>query len=513
MTQKSKKYSRAAAAFAVFLMAAACLGAIFGCGQKYPKIKVTANGEEIPHYIIPVKWEGDVAGGVDAYAYAFEKNPDMEELFEVSSGDLITVDFAGGPPDKLAISYELLTVPYYGGENASSAVDELDAAFESDGNKYSLKVEAFEIGEYSSDTYFLHWTFTPNYYGPPNSDLRYIAGRAYKISAAWGENECEYIFLVKNREDLGKEDLSFADKNANVNVMLERPAGWQKIVDEPPISEKEIFIVDGSTATLPITAELCRQFFDYSDEKVYDLVYSGILYPSTTHFAYVNLIEQNRRTWIDPNATKDLILVTPPSDEEKKLAKEAGVELDIAPIARDGFVFITNKDNPIDSLTAEQVRAIYSGEITNWKQVGGEDMAIEAYQREPNSGSQTAMEQMVMQGKKMIAPIDTQLIGAMGELIEAVAEYKNAKASIGYTYYYYINNLYKNENIKVLQIGGVAPENENLQNGSYPYATYYYAVIRSDEADGSPARRLRDFLVGELGQRLIEMAGYCKISG
>ena len=56
-------------------------------------------------------------------------------------------------------------------------------------------------------------------------------------------------------------------------------------------------------------------------------------------------------------------------------------------------MFITHKDNPIDSLTIEQIQSIYSGKITNWNQVGGEDLEIKAYQREGNSGSQTAMEQ------------------------------------------------------------------------------------------------------------------------
>ena len=98
----------------------------------------------------------------------------------------------------------------------------------------------------------------------------------------------------------------------------------------------------------------------------------------------------------------------------------------------------------------------------------------------------------------------------MGGLIRAVAEYENGPASIGYTYYYYIKNLYKDENIKVIKINGIEPTNDNLISGVYPFSTNYYAVIRGDEPEDSPARKLRDYLITPEGQNLIAMAGYCK---
>ena len=67
-------------------------------------------------------------------------------------------------------------------------------------------------------------------------------------------------------------------------------------------------------------------------------------------------------------------------------------------IGLDGFVFLVNKENKVDSLTLEQIQKIYTGEITNWSNVGGENEEIVAYQREANSGSQNLMEKMVMQG-------------------------------------------------------------------------------------------------------------------
>ena len=309
---------------------------------------------------------------------------------------------------------------------------------------------------------------------------------------------------------LNPADLGESDKTANINVMLTRISGWKDIVDEPPVEQSVMSQIDGSTATVPITAEIFRQFYNVEDSML-------SVDHSMTHSSYINLIQKQTvergfdigNGWTPYNNTISLIFVTAPSDEEQQMAKDNGVELDVRPIAMDGFVFITHKDNPIDSLTVQQIQDIYTGTITNWKQLGGPDLKIRAYQREKNSGSQTAMEQLVMNNKTMIKPIETSIYMGMGGLVDAVAEYDNGPASIGYTYYYYINNLYKNDNIKVLKVDGVSPDNDNLLSGRYAFTTSYYSVMRGDEPMDSPCRKLRDFLLGKKGQELIAMAGYC----
>ncbi|MCL2513850.1 MAG: substrate-binding domain-containing protein [Oscillospiraceae bacterium] len=336
------------------------------------------------------------------------------------------------------------------------------------------------------------------------------------------------VYLIITAPEIGLRDQTGDSVywSESINIMLTRPENWKRIVENPGINWDDMRIIDGSTATVPITAELFRQFFDCDDYYL-----EGAFYHSTTHSAYINLIgygyeyereheyEDSENEYSDEyeyyfdEPSSRLIFVTPPSDEEIRYAGLAGVELDMDPIAKDGFVFITHKDNPVDSLSVEQIQDIYSGKIANWKDVGGDDLDIKAYQREENSGSQTAMEQLVMQGKEMIPPIETMVIEFMGGLVEAVAEYKNGPSSIGYTYYYYINNLYKNDNIKVLKIDGIEPANDKLASGEYPFSTNYYAVMRGDEPEGSPARLLRDFLISPLGQDVIEMAGYCKAGG
>ncbi|MBE6861494.1 MAG: hypothetical protein E7497_01150 [Ruminococcus sp.] len=295
------------------------------------------------------------------------------------------------------------------------------------------------------------------------------------------------------------------DKTSSINVLLTRPENWRKIeTGKITLTMEDISLIDGSTATIPITAELARQFCGASDENINDYIDHN-----TTHYAYENLIHTEKKNRNCPE--KRIIFATEPSEYELEYVEKLGLELEVTPIAMDGFVFITHKGNPIDSLTVEQIQKIYSGEITNWKDVGGNDAEIIPYQRERNSGSQTAMEQLVMKDVPLMKPAVGYCVSTgMDALIEKVAEYENYESSIGYTYYYYTNNLYKNEDIKVLKIDGITPDNENLVNRSYPFTTAYYAVIIKGYE--GKHKELRDYLLTDEGQEIIELAGYCPIN-
>jgi phosphate transport system substrate-binding protein len=311
-----------------------------------------------------------------------------------------------------------------------------------------------------------------------------------------------------------------ADRSSQINVTLERSADWRRLVSEPVIAVDEFALVDGSTATVPLTAELLRQFYGYSDEEVEA---APSVNHSTTDVAYRNLIDGVVAHPPDEGSDEGypgrgdrepppvgLILVTPPSAEELAYAQAAGVTLEQTPVALDGFVFIVNRSNPVENLTLEQIRGIYSGAITNWREVGGLDEEIRAFQREEGSGSQTAMVEMVMRDTPMLPPPMIVALQGMGSLVDEVAAYENGASSIGYSFDYYVRNLYLNEDIKVLRVEGVEPGAPSYLDGSYPLTTAYCAVIRADEPVASPARRLRDFLLTETGQSVIEMAGYTR---
>jgi phosphate transport system substrate-binding protein len=327
----------------------------------------------------------------------------------------------------------------------------------------------------------------------------------------------------------------------SIGAALDRPADWERIVSDSPFKLGEVYIkgywgpevdqtpyygfrygtypaMDGSTVAVPMALEFARQHLGLGDEDAREFV---TFY--TTHEAYVELFTKNKspssilREFYDVTALSDdthpvdLVIATYPSGEELALAEQYGVKLRIEPVCRDAFVFITHKDNPADSLTLEEVRGIYSGGITNWKEVGGADLPIIAYQRDPNSGSQTGMEQLVMGGVPMRAAQMTQTFGDMMLLIAAVAEYENGPAAIGYTYKYYADRLYHDENIKILRIDGVAPDPANLASEEYPLTVNYYGAVREGDGAGSVGHRFLDWMRSDEGQRCIAQAGYAPL--
>lgn len=324
-----------------------------------------------------------------------------------------------------------------------------------------------------------------------------------------------------------------ADKTGSwgsINQNIVRSKDWKQIVTDSPFKLGEITSIadeygyinnycdkgtyphiDGSTVCVPMAVEFARQHLGFEDSTANEFV--GF---STTHCAYENLMhkENVRENYVYHNfdafvnlSSVDLVIATEPSDDEIAQAEGLGITLKKTPICYDAFVFITHKDNPVDTLTVEEIKKIYTGEITNWKEVGGKDEKIRAFQREKNSGSQTAMENLVMGGTDMIDPIEVKIIEGMGMLVDAVAEYENETASLGYTYRYYIDTLYKNDNIKTISVNGISPSDDNIRNGSYPFTTNYYGVIREGD-DDSIGGQFLDWMLSNEGQQCIAQAGY-----
>ena len=350
------------------------------------------------------------------------------------------------------------------------------------------------------------------------------------ISLILGASNTEILYREYKDMIVGTSDRT--SSWGAINQIIEKQEGWEKIVADSSFTLGEIAErtdeegwvkqysinrtypeIDGSTVCVPMAMEFARQHLGFDDETVYDFVDF-----STTHYAYENLITKsddlyggftyNGKYMADYKREPiDLVIATHPSDEELKMAEDAGVELILEPVCYDAFVFITHKDNPVDTLTVQQIKDIYSGKIKNWKDVGGNDEKIRAFQREKNSGSQTAMERLIMGGADMIDPIEVKVIEGMGELVDAVAEYENNTASLGYTYRYYIDNLYKNDEIKTIAIEGIYPTDENIRSSTYPYTTNYYGVIK-EEDENSRGGRFLEWILSDEGQKCVDQAGY-----
>lgn len=261
----------------------------------------------------------------------------------------------------------------------------------------------------------------------------------------------------------------------------------------PRFSLEEYPHVDGSTSMLPLSRALMMASTGVSAQEA-ELRISH----SKTTLSFYALV----------SGEADLLLVARPAQEAFDYAEDMGVELEMRPIGVDALVFLTSDKNPVDSLTQQQAVGIYTGAITNWKEVGGADAEIVAYQRNETSGSQVMMENVVMDGQLMTdAPVEYRP-SEMGALVDEVASYRNSADAIGYSVYYYVTEMYLREGVKLLAIDGVAPSNETIASGEYPYTQYNYAVIRKDEREDSPARQLFDFLTTPEGKALMAAQGY-----
>ena len=192
----------------------------------------------------------------------------------------------------------------------------------------------------------------------------------------------------------------------------------------------------------------------------------------------------------------------------KEELQEANVELEQKPIGVDALGFIVNEDNPVQALTQQQLRDIYAGKITNWKDVGGKDQEIVAFQRGEDSGSQTLFKKLLIQGGELMTPPSELAPAAMGELVDSIADYNNSANAIGFSVYYYIDQMYSKPGLRLLAVDGVTPSNDTLADGSYPLCNDFYAVIHPDAAADSPERQLYDWLDTADGIACIQKAGY-----
>lgn len=254
--------------------------------------------------------------------------------------------------------------------------------------------------------------------------------------------------------------------------------------------------MDGSTATQPLGQAIACVLLGEPREDVADL---AVFNKTTT--SYRNLIAGNC----------DIVIAAEPNSVVFDEMAEQDFEMEMTPFAMDALVFVVNEDNPVDNLTISELQRIYTGEITNWSEVGGEDMKIDAFQRNETSGSQVLMQKLVMDGLEMTKPPVTHTIGEMEGLIEAVKSFDGSPSAIGYTVYYYAEDMEMADGLKILQIDGVEPNDETIAAGEYAFLNPYYVAISKDTPEDSPVRVMYDWILSAEGQHLVGLEGYVPV--
>lgn len=265
---------------------------------------------------------------------------------------------------------------------------------------------------------------------------------------------------------------------------------------------RDLPVIDCATALYPVASAFVQAVYPPGEYPHYESVYSEedfSLYCSGTPSAYRNLID----------GSVDIIIVAGPSEEQLLQAAEVGVELNMTPIGREAFVFFVNSKNPVESLTVEEIQGIYSGQITNWRDIGGTNSAIRAFQRNEGSGSQTALLRF-MEGKDLIKAPKENTIYVMEGIVERVSDYRNYKNAIGFSFRFFSTEMVKNDEIHLLSINGIAPSKETIRNDTYPISSPFYAVTRTDNENPN-VNALIKWILSPQGQYLIEETGYVGI--
>jgi phosphate transport system substrate-binding protein len=197
------------------------------------------------------------------------------------------------------------------------------------------------------------------------------------------------------------------------------------------------------------------------------------------------------------NGTTDICNSSRPmkQSEIKKLKERFGTLGVEIPCAKDGITIYLNGSNSVTNLTIDQLKQIYTGKITNWKQVGGKDSKIIMYSRENNSGTYVYFKDNVLSGQDY-APSCQNLPGTAA-VVNAVSKDVNG---IGYGGHGY------SKGVKMCKVNGIDPTKENIGNGKYPISRSLYLYLRNRPSGA--IKQFIDWALSAEGQKVVSEVGY-----
>lgn len=267
--------------------------------------------------------------------------------------------------------------------------------------------------------------------------------------------------------------LPFDDNSEIINVKSDF-----QLVDNLPV-------IDSAAALYPVSSAFVNAV--YPEDSVN---FNGKDFTSDSKLQMRNTISAYKSV-VDGDA--DIILCAKPSQEQLKYAEDKGIELELVPIGCEAFVFLVNSSNPVDNLSTDEIRGIYSGKYTNWSQLGGENIPINPVTRNEGSGSQTALESFMGD-----TPIKKNPLGFIG-------------SAIGFSFRYYVEDIAEHGDIKMLSLNGVYPDKNNIADKNYPIVSNFYAVYSKSNTNPNIEPFISWMLSSE-GQEIIEKTGYIPLT-
>ena len=247
-------------------------------------------------------------------------------------------------------------------------------------------------------------------------------------------------------------------------------------------AEKGKVVIKGSTTVLPITMKGIEAFKSVKPDISISVEGSGsgngikALLDGTCDIA---------------NSSREM------KKEENDKAKAAGLKVKEIAVSYDMIVPVVNPSNKVKDLTMEQLKGIFDGTITNWKQIGGDDMNIITVSRDSSSGTYEYWNESVM--KKTDTRKDSLMQASNGAVVNTVA---NNKKAIGYIGFGYLDS-----SVKGLDVNSIPANIKNGKSGKYPISRKLYMYV-NEKNYSSDAKAFVNYLLSKEGQKIVSEAGF-----
>ena len=257
----------------------------------------------------------------------------------------------------------------------------------------------------------------------------------------------------------------------------------------PPVSlfaVEDFPKLDGSTACIPLMAQMMADTTGIDLEAA-----QSAISVSTTAYAW-----ESFGLYPDEDYTARMLVVYEAPDYVKDELKEADAQLEQKPIGRDALVFIVNEENPVKSLTRQQLKDIYAGKITNWKDVGGDDGEIVLVGREAGSGTRDGFESIVDVKDSCKYAQELTATGAVISAVEA------NPLAIGYASLSAVG-----DTVAMVTVEGVECSEDTVKDGSYKIQRPFVFVTNKSVTLSEQAQAFVDFATSKDAADLIRTAG------
>ena len=201
------------------------------------------------------------------------------------------------------------------------------------------------------------------------------------------------------------------------------------------------------------------------------------------------------------NPEPRMILAYAPSVEMIRELKSFDTRWKSEGIGYDALVMVTGKNNPVDSLSISQIRDIYSGKITNWKEVGGRDEEIRIFIQDQDSGLQTAFEHQVMQTVPVVKPQTEWIYERKGVAVERLASFDAGSDALGFTSRSLLQQIEATDKVKTIRADNVAATMKTIEDHSYPLILEVY--LATNEEHNELIQKILQWFETERGRQFL----------